>query len=854
MAVTYQDQRVNAELVGQVYRQMPTGLVATVVNSIVLAFILRTVVSKPILILWLSAIMFLSLLRYLLFRAHRRQTQRRDGARRWSRLFVVSLCLSGILWGSTAVVLFPLQSVAHQAFIAFVLAGMVAGTVGAFSSVMAAFPAFAMPALIPLMARCLIIGDEIHLAMSAMITLFGILMCLMARRMGVANRESVTLREHFADKVEERTSELTKANDRLRREIAERKRVEDALQLSQQEWETTFNAMSDWISVIDAEWRVLRTNRVGELLLGLPVQKIIGQPCYKLVHGTDKPIAGCPFPEVLKTGRRGAAELQLADGRWVKVTADPVINADGVVIRAVHTVSDISDRKRAEEALRESEEKLRAIAESAQDAIYCKDTDGRYTFANPTMEKLLGCSSSEIRHKTAQDFLPPEEASVIEKADLKTLSGEVVRGVWGLTLNGNERTFNVIQVPLRDGTGRIVGLSGIARDITETKRMEAQLQQAHKAEAMSTLAGGIAHQFNNALSYITANVELLEMNASEKENIIKYSKPMKDAAYRMADLTGQLLAYARGGKYQSRLISPSDFVKNTLPLVKHTIDPAIRVDTDLPQNVSNIKADMTQMQMVLSALLSNASEAIDGKGRISISTKNERIDKASARKHPGIKPGCYITLTVQDDGKGMNEQTRKKVCEPFFTTKFQGRGLGMAAVYGIVKNHDGWVSVESEPGKGTSVRIYLPTAGGPVEERAKPGEEIIKGTGTILIVEDDEMVMDVTANMLETLGYRVLTAMTGREAVHIAKNYHGSIDLVILDNVLPDMKGKITSALLTEARPDLKVIICSGYSFDELDEEIFESGIRGFVQKPFSIGVLSRIIKEVLEDESRNEA
>jgi CheY-like chemotaxis protein len=257
--------------------------------------------------------------------------------------------------------------------------------------------------------------------------------------------------------------------------------------------------------------------------------------------------------------------------------------------------------------------------------------------------------------------------------------------------------------------------------------------------------------------------------------------------------------------------------------------------------------------MVLSALLSNASEAIDGKGRISISTKNERIDKAFARKHPGMKPGCYITLTVQDDGKGMNEQTRRKVFEPFFTTKFQGRGLGMAAVYGIVKNHDGWISVESEIGKGTSVRIYLPAAEGWVEERAKSGEEIIKGTGTILIVEDDEMVMNVTANMLETLGYRVLTAMTGGEAVHVAKTYQGPIDLLILDNVLPDMKGKTTWALLTEARPDLKVIICSGYSIEELDEEILESGIRSFLQKPFSIGELSRIIKGVLKNESRNE-
>lgn len=739
MAVTYEDQHINAELIGQVYRQMPAGLLATVASSIILAFVLRTVVSRPVLISWLLAIILVSVFRFLLFRAYRRQTRGPDGAQRWRRLFVVGLCLSGILWGSTAVVLFPAQSLPHQAFIAFVLAGMVAGTVGAFSSVSAAFPAFAVPVLIPLVGRCLITGDEIHLAMGVMVILFGILMFFVAGRMGPANLELIKLREHFAKKVEERTLELSKANDRLRREIAERKQMENDLQLSQQEWETTFNAISDWVSVIDAESQVLRTNRVGELLLGLPMKQIIGKPCYKLVHGTDKPIAGCPFPEVLETGRRKSAELQLPDDRWVKVTVDPVISREGVVIRGVHTVTDISDRKKAEEALRESEEKFRAIAESAQDAIFCKDSECRYTFVNPAMEKLSGCPGSQIRRKRAQDFLRPREASVIEKADLRTLSGEIVRCERGLVINGEERTFNVIQVPLQDAAGGIFGLSGIARDITETKRMEARLRQTHKAEAISTLAGGIAHEFNNALSYITGNIELLEMNGHEKENIGKYSKPMKDAAYRMADLTGQLLAYARGGRYQSRIISPSDFVNNTLPLLKHTIGPAIRLDTDLPENVLNMKADMTQMQMVLSALLSNASEAIDGKGRIGISTRNEQVDHAFAQKYAGMKPGRYIKLTVRDNGKGMDEQTRKKVFEPFFTTKFQGRGLGMAAVYGIVKNHGGWISIESEIGKGTCVRIYLPAVEGRAEERAKPSRKIVRGTGTILVVEDDHI-------------------------------------------------------------------------------------------------------------------
>jgi len=250
---------------------------------------------------------------------------------------------------------------------------------------------------------------------------------------------------------------------------------------------------------------------------------------------------------------------------------------------------------------------------------------------------------------------------------------------------------------------------------------------------------------------------------------------------------------------------------------------------------------------VLSALLINSAEAIEEKGRIRIITRNEEIDEESAKNHPGLKPGPYVSFTVEDDGKGMDEETRSRIFDPFFTTKFQGRGLGMAAVYGIVTNHGGWISVDSELGKGTVVRIYLPAVKVEVKEEERPKIEPAKGTGTILVIEDEDAVIDVICAMVEKMGYRVLLAETGKEAVNIAKSFDADIDLAILDILLPDLPAKKVYRDIMEARPDLKVIVCSGYAIDGPPQEILDAGAQDFIQKPFSYATLSEKLKEVLE-------
>jgi len=366
-------------------------------------------------------------------------------------------------------------------------------------------------------------------------------------------------------------------------------------------------------------------------------------------------------------------------------------------------------------------------------------------------------------------------------------------------------------------------------------------------ESIATLAGGIAHEFNNALYGITGNIELLKMELPSMEEVSRYLKPMSESARRMVRLTNQLLAYARGGKYRSQTISLNTFVDETLPLIQHWIKPDIRVETDLPGNIANIRADLTQMQMVLSAVVANAAEAIEGRGRIRIITRNEEIDEESARNHPGLKQGRYACLMIKDDGKGMTDETSSRVFEPFFTTKFQGRGLGMAAVFGIVTNHRGWIGVDSQLGQGTLVRIYLPAVDDRITEAKKPVSAVVTGTGTVLVIEDEDAVMDVSRAILEKLGYRVIEAKTGTEAVDLVRNLDVDIDLAILDIGLPDLAGDEAFKLIKEARPDLKVIVCSGYAIDGPAQEILNAGAQGFIQKPYAFKALSAKLKEVLD-------
>jgi signal transduction histidine kinase len=429
--------------------------------------------------------------------------------------------------------------------------------------------------------------------------------------------------------------------------------------------------------------------------------------------------------------------------------------------------------------------------------------------------------------------------------------GKAIQGFETKRYSKNGRLINVSMSGSRfnDAKGNPAGILVLIRDISERTKLEAQLQQAQKMEAIATLAGGVAHEFNNALMGIMGNIEMLKWDFPEDERRDKSFEAMNESGHRMSRLTDQLLAYSEGGKYNAKNLKLDDFVIETLPILQHDLNPEARVETRFQKDISYIRADHAQMQMVLSAILANSNEAIEDEGIIRIGAENKDINEAFTKQHPGLKPGLYVCLTIEDNGKGMDEETIDGIFEPFFTTKFQGRGMGMAAVYGIIKGHDGAITVESEPGKGSVVRIYLPAVEAKEEAKAvkQPKTEIPMGEGTILVIEDEEPLVGLFRKILERLGYRVLLARTGKEAVELAKTFDGQIDLALLDIKLPDMDGGSLYPLIMAVRPDLKTIVCSGYSIDGPAQAILDAGAEGFIQKPFSIAPFAEKLKEVLE-------
>ncbi len=468
--------------------------------------------------------------------------------------------------------------------------------------------------------------------------------------------------------------------------------------------------------------------------------------------------------------------------------------------------------------------------------------DGKIVYANPAGISIVGVCEEELLGLSFDELFSESHCEMIES--LFNSSGKFPQTTCEepiVSLNDKQVSLNILQVKEAEHKSNIV----ILNDISERKLMEDKLRQAQKTEAISSLAGGIAHEFNNALSGVIGNVELLQMDLPGGGDIEDCIKSIQNSTKRMVNLTKQLLAYARGGKYQVKSMSMNDFLRDTLPLIMHTVDSSVRFETDLPADISKIEADFTQLQMVLSAVLSNASEAIEGGGHIQISVKNVKVDDDFIKTNPELKKGSYVCLAVKDDGKGMEQETVRKIFEPFYSTKFLGRGLGMAAAYGIVRNHGGLVVIDSELGKGTNVSIYLPAVDAEFPATKEP--ETGFTTGTVLIIEDEDVVMDVSRAMLEKLGYRTLEAKTGEKAITIAKNSDEDIDVALLDIKLPDMGGHKIYPLIKEACPNIKTIVCSGYALDGPAQEILDAGADDFIQKPYSVASLSEKIQKVLK-------
>lgn len=654
------------------------------------------------------------------------------------------------------------------------------------------------------------------------------------------------------DEIGQLVSSFNSMVDSLEKKNAEIEKLVEALRVSEDKFRTAFHLSPDPIIISRLHSGVfVDVNESFTSLFGYEKEEIIGTSSLDISLWHDPEDRKRYVGELERNYPVESLEAKLRhkDGRVGTVLVSGTIMTLEGEPHILSVLRDIEEQKRAEQALRESEGKYRSILETIQEGYYEVDLAGSFTFFNDSLCKILGYSRAQLKGAKFREFTDAETAKKGYQAfnEVYTTGRPNEAFDWEIFLkDGGKRHVEASITLMKDADGQPVGFRGIIRDVSERKKLEARLFQSQKMEAISTLAGGIAHQFNNALAAMAGNLELLSISSPDNEKLMRYAEPMKVTSRRMAHLTNQLLAYARGGKYHPQTISLCDFVEDTMPLIKDELKPGLRVETDLPHDISDVKADLTQLQMVLSAIITNADEAIEEQGRIRITARDVVIDEKFPRTTPQLEPGPYVCLSIEDDGKGMDEETRSKIFDPFYTTKFQGRGLGMAAVYGIVRSHDGWISVDSEPGRGTKVSIYLPAIEAEIEEmEGREAEISAKATGTILVIEDEELVMDVTREMLERMGYRVLEARTGKAAVEIAEAFKEEIEIAILDIKLPDIGGEKVYPLIKGACPNMKVIVSSGYAVDGPAQGILDAGAEDFIQKPYSLGELAEKIREV---------
>lgn len=543
---------------------------------------------------------------------------------------------------------------------------------------------------------------------------------------------------------------------------------------------------------------------------------------------------------------------------WLSENARAVRNAIGAVVYYEGTVQDMTDRKRALEALAESEERFRTLFDDAPVAYHEIDSQGIVRRVNRAECHLLGYQPSEILGKYVWEFVAEEERATSREAVRRKVKGELPLAPFHREFARADGTRIIVEIHenlIRDANGAIVGLRSALFDITEQKQLEEQLRQALKMEAVGRLAGGIAHDFNNLLMVIKGHTDLTLKRLAPGEPLGKSIKEIDKAAERAAALTRQLLAFSRMQLLQPKILDLNVIVAETSKMLSRLIGANIELVVRLGASLQGIKADQSQVEQVILNLVVNARDAMPDGGRLILETANVTLDEAYGRRHTGVRPGKYVMLAVSDNGIGMDTETQAHVFEPFFTTKGVGKGtgLGLATVYGVVKQSGGWIWVYSQIEKGTTFKIYLPQ----VEqeegiESSQPHAAVTAsppGSETILLVEDQESIRELLREFLESRGYRVLEAQNGTDALQIIETLQHPIDLLLTDVVMPKMSGPELSRRLTTLLPRLRVLYISGYAEHSPANEEIAQGNAICLQKPFALDALERKVRSLLDAE-----
>jgi two-component system cell cycle sensor histidine kinase/response regulator CckA len=653
----------------------------------------------------------------------------------------------------------------------------------------------------------------------------------------------------------------------------ENKLIYEKLTQAEKRYRYLVDNSPDIIYTLDTAGNFSFINNTIEYLLGFRSDELIGRHYSAVVYDKDIDKARYHFNE-RRTGERATVTTQLrlkfhhngdGDKKGSKNYLPVELKAMGIYghpdriaqsfIGTYGVARDVSFRMEAEEALRQSEAKYRELVQNANSIILRRDPQGNITFFNEYAQKFFGYTEEEILGKNEIGMIVPEKDS--NGQDLTAMIRDI--GIHperyatneneNMRCNGERVWVAWTNKAIHDEQGNIVEILCIGNDITERKRLEAQLQQAQKMEAIGTLAGGLAHDFNNLLMGIQGYASLTLMDLDSGHPHSKRLKGIERLVQSGADLTKQLLGFARGGKYEVQTTNLNRLIQKSAEMFGRT-KKEITIHTKYQEDIWPVEIDQGQIQQVMLNLYVNAWHAMPGGGDLYIETEHVSLTEIDTKPYQ-LDPGNYVKISVTDTGVGMDESTQQRIFDPFFTTKEMGRGtgLGLATVYGIIKNHEGFITVHSVKGKGSEFTVYLPASEKKVENEKMPAEEIVRGRETVLLVDDEKVILEVGEGILNALGYKVVKARGGKEAIEIYSQNRDTIDMVILDMIMPDMGGGDTYRKLKEMDPNIKVLLSSGYSVNGQATEILKKGCNGFIQKPFSAKNLSKKLREILDND-----
>ena len=677
------------------------------------------------------------------------------------------------------------------------------------------------------------------------------------------NKEIIV--ELTASPIRDKYGKITRMIEVMRDVTAERTLKEENRQ-SLEFLTSVLEGIGEGVVVVDRDYRILTANSGYLKQVGASRDAVLGKPCYEVSHHFDSHCTNsghdCPVKAVFDTGAPSRAMHTHYDSHnnniYVECQAYPIKDSSGKVLRAIETINNVTGRVLLEQKVRESEEKYRDLYDHAPDGYYSINERGMIVEVNRTFLAMLGYGRGEVAGMMGIDsILSPESVKVCQRLfPVFKKTGRVKnQELTMVRKDGSLLPVIMTATAMYDAEGGYVMSRSVVRDINERKKADEEKQKLHeqlfqsqKLEALGTLAGGIAHDFNNLLASIMGYASLAKADLEAGHPVLRHVDIIETASLRASELTQQLLAFAKGGKFDARPNDVNAIVAEVVALLSRTIDKSISIDVKTAMNLRPAICDAGQVQQAVLNICINGRDAMPDGGSLTIKTENVHLNIQDVQMYVDIAPGDYVRIFISDTGIGMDRETREHMFEPFFTSKEKGTGLGLSLTYGIVKKHNGFIQVYSEPDRGSTFLVNLPACTREdtcVKERERM--DLRKGTETILVVDDEALIRDLARDILRRFGYTVLTAGGGEEALALYRLHSRDIAAVILDIIMPGMNGREVFQKIRELNPAAKIIISSGYSHDRDADHLLEQGAAGFVQKPYRMADLVNIIGGVVE-------